>query len=115
METVRTAHYDRPLDADIQCPEQLQIPGIPFIESIFLNLFENVVRHTPENRRPRVKVRTTPEGQTVRMTFAGGPPLNNEEEARVFDKYAFGGESTGTGLGLTLVQEIVQSQMFRNK
>jgi K+-sensing histidine kinase KdpD len=107
VETVRDAHFDRPLQAEMTCPAELQVQGIPFLDNIFLNLFDNIVRHTPGTRGPRVRIVAAPEGDRVRVIIRGGAPPDEELLAHLFERYRPGGRSSGSGMGLALIREIV--------
>ena len=106
-ETVRAAHFDRPLEVELECPAELKVSGIPFLESIFLNLFDNIVRHTPGGLTPRVEARASPEDGHVRVTIRGGPPPDEKLLSHLFERYRPGAHSTGSGLSLALIREIV--------
>jgi signal transduction histidine kinase len=105
---VRAAQFDRPLRVEIRCPPGLRIPGVPFIESVFLNLFDNAVRHTPGQGGVQVEVEAAGMEARTRIAVRGGPPPDEEMLAHLFERYQPGARSTGSGLGLALIREIVE-------
>jgi signal transduction histidine kinase len=105
---VRAAHFDRPLRVEVRCPPGLKVPGVPFIESVFLNLFDNAVRHTPGQGVVQVELEAAAvEGRTW-IAVRGGPPPDEELLSHLFERYRPGARSTGSGLGLALIREIVE-------
>jgi PAS domain S-box-containing protein len=110
LETTRSVHFDRDLDAEVGCPEGLAVPGVPFLESLFVNLLDNAVRHTPREKRPvvRVLVERRDGGDGVLIRVQGGSPPPPEVLPLVFERRVHGAHSSGSGLGLALVREIVE-------
>ena len=121
LETIRSIHFDRPFQASLDCPWDLSVTGVPFLENILVNLLDNAVRHTPRDQKPVVRVRgeraeearpRAEEGEEavgrVRITVDGGKPPAPEILPHVFDRRFRASSSGGTGLGLALVREIVE-------
>lgn len=76
---------------------------------VFINLFENIAKHTPENTEVFIDASCT--GQMVMVSIRdSGPGLPAGSEARVFEK-SFRGASSGEsfGLGLTICKTIVEA------
>jgi signal transduction histidine kinase len=85
------------LDVD---PERLQI--------VFANLLANAIRHTP--REGHIILRALGGDERVRFEVSDtGPGVPADEQARVFEKYARGASSAGSGLGLFIAREIVSA------
>lgn len=74
---------------------------------VFLNLFINAIQHVPEGGWIRVVSLDVERGFTVRVED-DGPGIPVEELDRVFDPF-FTRREGGIGLGLTIVQQIVQA------
>lgn len=106
-ETVRAAHFDRTFEVVVDCPAGIKVAGIPLLESIFLNLFDNIVRHTPAGTTPRLRARAVPVDGRVSISIQGGPPPDAELLSHLFERHRPGGRSTGAGLSLALIREIV--------
>ncbi len=76
------------------------------LTQVLLNLVLNAMEFVPE--RGRVGVRTTTEGTQLRVqVYDDGPGIAAELRQRVFDPF-FSRREGGIGLGLTVVQQIVQ-------
>jgi signal transduction histidine kinase len=107
VDTVRSVHFDRPFDAELNCHAGVTIREIPFLENVLLNLVDNAVKHTPKEEKPRVVATAVSGGGRVRLNLRGGAPSDDELRKRLFERYARGPQSNGAGLGLTVVREIV--------
>jgi two-component system, OmpR family, sensor histidine kinase KdpD len=95
---------------DVRIPEDL--PPVPLdgtlMEQVFINLLENVVRHTPGGTA--VDITAEQEGNTMKMTIADrGPGLKSDELDRVFEKFYHDPKSPGAGLGLAICQAILKA------
>ena len=74
------------------------------LHNLLLNACEAVV---PDSGRIEVRSRQTPQGLEIRVAD-NGPGLPAEIRSQVFQPFATHGKESGTGLGLTVVQKIVQ-------
>ncbi|WP_070364422.1 two-component system sensor histidine kinase NtrB [Halodesulfurarchaeum formicicum] len=87
--------------------DPVQIEADDMLESVFRNLLTNAVEHN-DTDRPEVEVATEIGADTVRISVADdGPGIPPEERESIFAKGETGLESDGTGLGLYLVQTLV--------
>ena len=105
---VRALHFDRPFEASVECPVDLETADAPLMESIFTNLIENAVRHTARELKPKVDVHVAAAGAKATFVVRGGTPPDKRVLAHLFERYVKGPESKGAGLGLALVREIVE-------
>lgn len=108
VETVRILHFDRPFECVSECPEALRIQGVPLLDNVFLNLIDNAVRHSPRGPRPRLDLRADTANGNVVITIRGGAPPPPELLSHLFEREMKGRRSTGHGMGLSLVREIVE-------
>ncbi len=71
------------------------------------NLVDNSIRYTPANGRVDLSV-STANGLTTLVVEDSGPGIPEAERERVFDPFyrALGGDESGSGLGLSIVQAI---------
>jgi two-component system sensor histidine kinase HydH len=87
-------------------------PSIVFCDrdqmiQVFLNLIINAVQHTPAGGQILLTTRNEEAGITVRIEDSG-PGISRQDQQRVFDPF-FTQRKGGIGLGLTIVQQIVQA------
>lgn len=104
-------HYD-------EQPEALVLEGDRLrLIQVFLNLFDNGIRHSPSGAAVQVKARlgatATPGiGEQVEIEIVdSGRGFSDVEQSRVFDRFYRGSSrqtgSGGTGLGLAIAQQII--------
>jgi len=105
---VRSMHFDRSFDVFVDCPANVWVASLPLAESVFVNLLDNAVRHTPAEARPEIEVSASAEGSTILLTIRGGTPPEKEVLARLFEPFCRGKSSRGSGLGLALVRQILE-------
>ncbi len=81
------------------------------LEQVFVNLFENAAKHTPEGSAIEVSARTTGDAPArfVEVTVADrGPGFRPGEESKVFEKFHRGTDAPGAGLGLAIVRGVLR-------
>ena len=72
------------------------------IRQVVSNLLSNAIRHTPKGG----SIKATVDGSTITVTDTGeGIPPDLRDH--VFDRFAKGASSTGSGLGLSIARDIV--------
>lgn len=78
------------------------------LSSVFRNLLQNGITHNHRST-PQLTVTGKDEGETVAVQIAdNGPGIPPEEREQIFEGGWKGTESDGTGLGLSLVQALVE-------
>lgn len=83
------------------------------MEQVFLNLFSNAVKYSPENASVRIRVRESNEDMIVEVEDTGFG-ISEQSLPHIFDKFYRITDNekvvdiTGSGLGLALVKEIVE-------
>ncbi|GAA3297653.1 hypothetical protein GCM10020295_31050 [Streptomyces cinereospinus] len=79
------------------------------LRQVLGNLLTNVRVHTPADVPVRCGVERAEDG-VVRLYVADdGPGLDAEDAARVFDRFFRAGGGAGSGLGMAIVQGVVQA------
>jgi two-component system, OmpR family, sensor histidine kinase KdpD len=100
----------RPIRTDLAGDLPL-VPADPvLLEQVFVNLLENVARHTPPASPVEIFARNA--GDQVEIEVADrGPGLPPGAESRLFEKFfrGPGAGPSGVGLGLSICQGIVQA------
>ncbi len=71
------------------------------------NLVDNAIRYTPNNGKVKIYITTTSNHVNLRVTD-NGPGIPPELRGRVFERFyrVLGNQSTGSGLGMAIVQQI---------
>jgi signal transduction histidine kinase len=116
----RAVEPDRPVSADVP-PSLVVTADEPRIRQVLANLLGNVRAHTPPGTPVMVRVFPAGDGAVLEVSDAG-PGMSAQDAARAFDRFHRGargggvdvpppatvgaGESTGSGLGLSIVQAI---------
>lgn len=81
-------------------------PGL--VQRMMMNLFDNEIKHLPPGCSVQVQLRA--EGASGWIVLEDdGPGFPAEIESRVFEKYAKGSQSAGSGLGLAFVEAVVRA------
>lgn len=86
---------------------EVEVAANEMLQSVFKNLLNNAVQHN-DNEQPRVDVSFELRGETVVVRIAdNGPGIPDEQKAAIFEKGQKGIGSSGTGIGLYLVETLV--------
>jgi len=110
-QTIRTFHPKQKVTLDIQPNIFFSIDKTTFT-SIFLNLFENAVKYSPEHSLIRIILKEQGNG-VILMVSDEGVGIPDTEKQNIFKKfYRVGNEETrrakGTGLGLYIVKYLAE-------
>ncbi len=89
----------------------LYVDGL-LMEQVFVNLFENAARYTPEGTE--VTIRAALDGKHLRIAISdNGPGLPTGAEERIFDKFYRASPTSdggrGSGLGLAICRAIIKA------
>jgi signal transduction histidine kinase len=113
VEAIRPAAEEAGVTLELDGPEAplLVYADRTRMQQVFLNLLDNAVRYA----RSRIVVRCRADELQVRVAVRDdGPGMEEEELARVFDRFHRGdrrsaraGRAPGLGLGLAIVKEVV--------
>lgn len=76
------------------------------LEKIITNIISNAIKHTPEGGRVSLQVSNANGLLDIRIEDQGRG-MTDTEVQRIFDRYYQAGNLDGTGVGLTLVKELV--------
>jgi signal transduction histidine kinase len=87
----------------------VQVQANELLGSVFRNLLKNAVQHN-DKEIPEVAVAASEDGDVVRVEIAdNGPGVPDGQKESIFGKGEKGLDSEGTGVGLYLVQLLVDS------
>ncbi|MEJ8755953.1 hybrid sensor histidine kinase/response regulator [Pontibacter sp. H259] len=81
------------------------------LRSIIYNLVSNSIKYSSPDRKPEIKIATTPaEGGVLLTVQDNGLGLKKEDQAKVFDMFKrLHSHVDGTGVGLAIVKRIVEN------
>lgn len=111
VEDVVAAHVGAARGAGLELAPEVA-PGLPAlpvdpvrIGQVLSNLVTNALRHTPSGGR--VVISAVAEDDAVVLAVADdGPGIPDDEQDRVFDRFARSADSGGIGLGLAIVRSL---------
>jgi len=105
---VRSAYPDAAVMVETPLPS-VDVVGNDMLGAVFRNLLKNAIQHNDsEVATVTVDVATADDDVEVRVAD-NGPGISNAQKKEIFGKGEKGLESDGTGIGLYLVQELVES------
>jgi two-component system OmpR family sensor kinase len=98
------------IDIGVEGEQDLQVMISDIdLTAVVKNLVDNAIRYTPEGGR--IDLAVSVDGDRARLIISDtGPGIALEERQRVFDPFyrSLGGDEIGSGLGLSIVQAIVE-------
>jgi PAS domain S-box-containing protein len=108
VDEIRASYSDASLQVDGSLPD-VEVVANSMLGSVFRNLLKNAIQHNDE-AVPEVVVSATADADRVTVRVAdNGPGVPDEHTEVVFGKGEKGLDSAGTGIGLYLVQSLVDS------
>ncbi|WP_169051828.1 PAS domain S-box protein [Halorhabdus amylolytica] len=108
VEAVRSAYPDAVVTVESSVPAET-VEASSMLGSVFRNLLKNAIQHNDKDV-PEVTVSATTRAETVVVRIAdNGPGIPAEQRDAIFGKGQKGLESSGTGIGLYLVETLVES------
>ncbi|WP_177213368.1 PAS domain-containing sensor histidine kinase [Halopelagius inordinatus] len=111
MESLRSTHESRTTDVEVrglsELPEGVFVLATPLLASLFGNLLSNAVHHNDEKRVVVEVSVETGDGTATVSVADNGPGIPEEIASEMFDRGSRGLDSSSTGLGLFLVDSLV--------
>jgi len=101
-------------ELEINIPEDLPLIPVDYVqlEQVFTNLISNCLKYAPPHTQIRITARPTGDGTLWVQVSNQGPPVPEQDLARIFDKFyriTAADRVTGTGLGLSICKGIVEA------
>lgn len=107
VEEIRTKHPDAVVTVEEPVPET-PVVADTMLETVFRNLLQNAIQHNDKDT-PHVTVTAREQAETVQVQTAdNGPGVPEMHKEEIFGKGEKGLESSGTGIGLYLVNMVVE-------
>jgi PAS domain S-box-containing protein len=108
LEEIRSTHPEATVAIDGAIPS-VTVVGNDMLASVFRNLLKNAIQHN-DKETPKVTVSATERDESVVVRIAdNGPGVPDEQKDDIFGKGEKGLDSHGTGIGLYLVQTLVET------
>lgn len=95
------------IDLDLPSNPVLMLADKDMLVRIFNNLVKNAIQALSETHNPSIKIVLEIEGKTQISIQDNGPGMSDEVQRNLFKPY-FTTKSTGTGLGLAMVKQMVE-------
>ncbi|MBC7868215.1 MAG: HAMP domain-containing histidine kinase, partial [Gloeobacteraceae cyanobacterium ES-bin-316] len=115
LEDVRLTLYEHIHDSSVKISSNIEVSEISFsrrkLRSIIYNLINNSIKFKSPDRQPQILVSTKREGEYIVISVKdNGIGIENDKFENIFSKYyRLENSIEGSGIGLYLVKEIVQS------
>lgn len=104
---LRSAHEHATVEIDGTLPD-VDVLADEMLDSVFDNLLKNSIIHN-DSPTPRTVVSAAVDGDAATVRIAdNGPGIPDERKDEVFEKGNKGGHSDGSGIGLYLVETLVE-------
>ncbi|MGM0399598.1 MAG: two-component system sensor histidine kinase NtrB, partial [Halobacteriota archaeon] len=109
VEKRRETFTQATIDVHDEVPPGTTVRANSMLASVFRNLINNAIQHN-DSAEPRVVIRSTLESDSVVVTVADdGPGIPDAMKEQIFSQAEKGLDSTGTGMGLFLVNSLVET------
>ncbi|WP_380680655.1 ATP-binding protein [Salinigranum sp. GCM10025319] len=113
VEKVEATYEGRPTNVRITgvetFPSKVSVRATPLLSSVFSNLLNNAVLHNDKSTvEINVSIDTRDDTVVVRLSD-NGPGVPDEKKRTLFGRREKGSESPGSGMGLYLVDKLVES------
>jgi len=113
IEKSRSAHGGAQFTVDGELSDELTVKANEMLSSVFRNLLNNAVTHN-DKESPKVSIDLEVAADRVQVAVAdNGPGIPDDRKEAVFGRGQMGLESPGSGIGLYLVDTLVD--MFGGK
>ncbi|MEF8784590.1 MAG: hybrid sensor histidine kinase/response regulator [Haloarculaceae archaeon] len=107
IEKAQSAHGEATITLTGDLPQGLEVAATELLSSVFRNLLNNAVSHN-DKPEPEIAVHVEENDETVSVQVAdNGPGVPDSQKNEVFGRGEMGLASSGSGIGLYLVDTLV--------
>ncbi len=101
-------HYLEDIEVELEVEkEKLRVEGGPLLETLFSNLLENSIKHSECDR---IRIRVLSKEEKALIVFEDdGIGIPDDKKEKIFERGFKEDDKAGSGLGMYLVKEIVDS------
>jgi signal transduction histidine kinase len=108
IEKARSAYDEATITLTGHIDSEFQVAATELLSSVFRNLLNNAVAHNDKNT-PEITVHIEATEETVSIRIAdNGPGIPDSQKDEIFGRGEMGLESSGSGIGLYLVDTLVE-------
>lgn len=108
IDKAQSAYEDTTITTAGDINDELRVAATDLLSSVFRNLLNNAVLHN-DKPEPEITVHVEDHGDTVTVRIAdNGPGISDEQKKQIFGRGSLGLESSGSGIGLYLVDTLVE-------
>jgi signal transduction histidine kinase len=108
VEKARETHGEASITVTKDLHGELQIAATELVSSVFRNLLNNAITHN-DKQTPEITVHVEADEETVSVRVAdNGPGIPDSQKDEIFGRGEMGLESSGSGIGLYLVDTLVE-------
>jgi signal transduction histidine kinase len=107
VEKARSAHDEAAITVTEEYEGTLRVAATELLSSVFRNIIKNAVVHN-DKPEPEITVRVDADDEVCSVRIAdNGPGVRDSQKAEIFGRGEMGLESSGSGIGLYLVDTLV--------
>ena len=107
VDKARSAHDEASISVTSEIPDVPAVRATDLLSSVFRNILNNAVSHN-DAAVPEISITITADSDTVSVAIAdNGPGISDTQKDEIFGRGEMGLESSGSGIGLYLVDTLV--------
>ena len=108
IEKARSAYDDATITVSGDFDSGCEVVATDLLSSVFRNILNNAVSHN-DKAEPEITVTVTDDGDSIAVEIAdNGPGVPDTQKDEIFGRGEMGLESSGSGIGLYLVDTLVE-------
>lgn len=108
IEDIKTSYPETKIDVKTDIPD-IDVLADEMLSSVFRNILFNAIQHS-DKQTPKIEICTKQDKESVTVSFSdNGPGIPDDLKETVFGKGEKSMDSTGTGIGLYLVDTLIKN------